>query len=104
MLYKMDMSMMKGASQHVHSTAMSMTASSMSDHEMAASTGAESTMTDECCSTKCQCLVTGCSTVFAFSKVFHTNVIIDSFDKIFPNKFVISQQALPPLYRPPIAS
>ncbi len=97
MFYKMDMTMNNGASQHVHSSTMS--ASSMSDHAMA-----DSAKSDDCCSTDCQCLVSGCSSVFAFSKVFNTNVIIDSSDKIFPNKFLISQQVLPSLYRPPIAS
>jgi len=97
MFYKMDMTMMKAAGQHVHMS--NMPASPMLDHAMT-----DNTMTEDCCSTECQCLVTGCSSVFAFSKVFVTNVIIDSFDKIFPNKFLISQQVLPPLYRPPIAS
>ncbi len=97
MFYKMDMTMNNGVSQHMHSSMM--TASSMSAQSMK-----DSAMTDDCCLTDCQCLVSGCSSAFAFSKVFNTNVIIDSSDKIFPNKFLIFQQVLSSLYRPPIAS
>ncbi|WP_118958260.1 CopL family metal-binding regulatory protein [Colwellia sp. RSH04] len=77
---------------------------SQQDQSMAMMTHDMSTSNDNCCSSDCQCITSGCFSVFAFSRLQTPSVILDITDKINQNTMLLPQQIMPSLFRPPIVS
>jgi len=90
------MSTMSMSSHHGHMTSQQKQSMEMMSHHTATD--------DKCCSSDCQCLVSGCFNVFALSNMQTPSVILDITDKISQNTLMLPQQVMPPLFRPPIVS
>ena len=95
-----ELSSISATSSHHHMSTMAKTRACEDDMTTACST----TSIEECCSQECDCSISGCSTISAFSTGinYHAEIAISS--KIVSPSAFIASNTLTSLYRPPILS
>jgi hypothetical protein len=106
MVYKMvgmDMTNM-AAMGNMEMSMKNMDHSSMSTMPMSVMSSDSASTNDDCCTKKCQCFASGCSSISAFSKIMSAEIIVEPPTKIYSNLLLVPAQALTSLYRPPILS